>query len=438
MRFSADWHDDARNAAAEERATVADLRLWLDGQNVCLHVWDAAAVDHVTLPLYPLAEGLAHQWWTLFGSRDAAQSFIRYRSGYAIPDLRLSFDGEAFTYTVRQRRYRNPPVRFWADTALTTTRAAAEAQLSGFIEAVLDRLRTCGIPGTSAALRWQRVQASRADLAEAAFCEAAGALRLDPYQIDAEAAAAIEAAAALFEGECLAEFLAGTGINDCRRLIAWVGSVESRSDAQSRVADLPDLAAAVSAQAANPGAEPAWARGYRHARLLRQVMGWGGTRRFATWMDVAKAVGAGARFALAPPVNGIRLLRSHKGADVHLHVRTHGRSAEAQASHLFTVARGVGDVVCFPLPQRAPVNELRAAYRQAAGRAFAAEFLAPVREVLAMQADGHDAVAIAEDFAVSTDVIERQIENADRIEAACRPPAEAADPARSAPVISQP
>jgi len=37
-----------------------------------------------------------------------------------------------------------------------------------------------------------------------------------------------------------------------------------------------------------------------------------------------------------------------------------------------------------------------------------------------MQDDGRDNVAIAEEFNVSTEVIERQIENAQRIEGACR------------------
>ena len=50
----------------------------------------------------------------------------------------------------------------------------------------------------------------------------------------------------------------------------------------------------------------------------------------------------------------------------------------------------------------------------------AAEFLAPVDEVLSMRNDGWDEPAIAEVFAVAADVVERQIENADRIALACR------------------
>jgi len=70
LRYLADWHDDAANVAPEERATVADFRLLLGQQNVCLHLLGAETVDHLSIPLYAIAEGLAHDWWTLFGNRD--------------------------------------------------------------------------------------------------------------------------------------------------------------------------------------------------------------------------------------------------------------------------------------------------------------------------------------------------------------------------------
>lgn len=419
MRFSAEWQDDAVNAAAEERATVADLRLWLGQQNVCLHLRGLESIDHLTIPLYALVEGLAHDWWTLFGGRDSSLSLIGYRSGFAVPDIRLAYDGAAFTFSAEQRIYTNPDVRFWAGSSQVTTRHDAEAKLTAFVETVLERLRSKGVSETSAALRWARVKASRADTDETAFCEAAGALRLDPYQIDDAAAQAIERASGLFQGEALTELLAGVRSANCLGLLDWVNAVERRASDKSRVVGLQDAADAAVAKTPDRVGEESWARGYRRARALRGVLGFNQAQRFATFSDLAAALGASKQYALAPSANGIRLLRSHKGGDAHLHLRTHGRSAEAQASHLFTFARGAGDVVCFPGPQRAPVNELRSAYRQAAGRAFAAEFLAPVNEVLSMREDGRDTVSIAETFAVSTEVIERQIENARRIEGAC-------------------
>ena len=420
MRYSAEWQDDATNLAPEERATVADLRLWLDQQNICLHLQGTKSVDHITVPLYALTEGLAHDWWTLFRGRDNFLSFFRYRSGYAIPDVRMAYDGAAFEISSEQRIYTNPDIRFWAGSSQVMTRPDAEAQLSEFIEFVLGRLEAKGVAPTSAVLRWARVKASREDVAEASFCEAAGALRLDPYNIDESAAHSIEQSSELFEGEPLTEFLGGARPKNCLRLVDWVKKVEGRASNKSRVGELQSAAVAVAGQVPDRPGEASWARGYRRARALRRQLGFDQTRRFETFLRLAQAIGASTQFDLAPPIDGIRLLRSHHGDDAHLHLRTHGRSAEAEASHLFSIARGIGDVVCFPVPQRAPVNELRSAYRQAAGRAFAAEFLAPVNEILSMQDDGRDNVAIAEEFNVSTEVIERQIENAQRIEGACR------------------
>ena len=65
------------------------------------------------------------------------------------------------------------------------------------------------------------------------------------------------------------------------------------------------------------------------------------------------------------------------------------------------------------------MNDLRDAYRQSAGRAFAAEFLAPVDEVRSMHDEGLDAVSIAAEFGVESTVVERQLENEGRIRAAC-------------------
>jgi hypothetical protein len=70
--------------------------------------------------------------------------------------------------------------------------------------------------------------------------------------------------------------------------------------------------------------------------------------------------------------------------------------------------------------ETSPINHVRRAYRQAAGRAFAAEFLAPIDEIRSMRQSQRDAYSIADDLGVPTAVIERQIENQDRIAEACR------------------
>ena len=53
------------------------------------------------------------------------------------------------------------------------------------------------------------------------------------------------------------------------------------------------------------------------------------------------------------------------------------------------------------------------------GRAFAAEFLAPVDKIIDMSYGGKDVDEIAGVFKVSPQLIERQIENRGRIRLAC-------------------
>ena len=96
-----------------------------------------------------------------------------------------------------------------------------------------------------------------------------------------------------------------------------------------------------------------------------------------------------------------------------MHLRRHLKSE----LHLqnFAFARAIGDAICFRETPLSVVNRLHRAHRQAAGRAFAAEFLAPVDSVLDMVEDGRDPIEIAQSFNVSRRVVLLQIWNQDRI-----------------------
>src|ERR1700721_1995298 len=93
------------------------------------------------------------------------------------------------------------------------------------------------------------IQAARENPVEAGFCEAAGALGLDPYRICKADADIIRQAALLFTGEPLTEFLAGIGTADCRRLLDWVRATEGRVPHRTVVPEL------------RPAAEAAWRGG---------------------------------------------------------------------------------------------------------------------------------------------------------------------------------
>lgn len=419
MRYSVDWIEKAPNVAPEEQATIADLRLFLADQNVTMHLREKDVFDYLTVSMYPLIEGLVHDWWTIFGTRDQQFSLLRYRAGFAFPDIRFQFDGSTFEISALQLTYANPDVRFWAGASETMTREEAEQALSGLVTTTLEHLKTEGVIGTSAALRWARVVDSRAAPEEAAFCECAGALGRDPYDIDVSLSTLIDEAAATFSDEPLNEFLAGAKSFDAKTLLDWIRKAESRSTGKSTLHGLTDVAHDVALKSPARKGERAWSLGYRRARAIRKHLNISGSDRFKSLKDITRKFGASHNFEPAGKIDGVRALRSDHNGTVSIHLRDHGSSAEAEGAARFSFARAVGDVACFPEPSRSVINELHFASRQSAGRAFAAELLAPIDEIKSMISDGHDVITIADEFGVPTVLIERQMENAQRISESC-------------------
>src|SRR3954451_3367681 len=110
MHFSTDWLNEAPNAAPEEAATACDLRVFVGVTNVTTHLdeEEGRVEDHVTMPAFSLALGLAMGWWRIFGGRHGDYSLLRHRMGYAVPDLRFRFDGLTFEASAEQKLYENP------------------------------------------------------------------------------------------------------------------------------------------------------------------------------------------------------------------------------------------------------------------------------------------------------------------------------------------
>ena len=436
MRFQIDWQPDGANAVAEERATVADLRILIGVDDVCAYEQPRrrskrrSTVDrrhsvrnfqHITVSVYPLAEEIALNWWRLFGNRDTELRLKDGRGGYALPDVRLAFDGSGFDVRCLPAAYESPDIRFTYGGEERLTRAEAETALMDFLQHVVARLVATEIQDTGLQMRWERVMASRLDAEESAFCEAAGALGLDPYRIDDTDAAFIADAGALFSGDPLAELLSGLSAPGGRGaghgVLAWLREAEARPDSLSRLPGLDDLRHAMTDMRQLGRDEWPWCAGYRCARAARRRLNIGVGERL-DFPALTKRL-EGARFAGAGSVPSVRAIVEQRGeTTTHVHLRT-VESGHCHASELFAFCRAIGDTVANPPAERSVVNDLHNATRQATGRAFAAEFLAPVDEVLSMQQDGKSPSEMAENFGVSEAVVERQLQSQQRVQVAC-------------------
>lgn len=410
MRFSTDWISDGPNASAEERATLCNLQIFVNDENACLHFDpdSRATFEHITVPAVHFAEGLATDWWSIFGGRDREHQVLLYRTGFALPDLSFKCDGSTLEVTG------------WPTGSEVLSRHHAESTLAEFIERVIDQLSRSEVSRSEVAVRWSRVSDSRNDPDERAFCEAAGALGVDPYHISDFDARIIEDAGDLFSGQALVELLAGVSTQRrerARQLLEWVRHTEDRPRDESRLPDLADIAERIRRQVWSDQ-EHSWAAGYRAARALRAEITAEPGERFTSIEVIAKKLGA-ENFAATAAVPGVFALVARDEQDVHVHLRDRETSEWTLQAQNFAFARAIGDALCCPDTPRSVVNELRNAERQAAGRAFAAEFLAPVQSVLDLVDSGHDDYEIASSFMVSPQVVACQIESQDRIREAC-------------------
>ncbi|MGI9322803.1 MAG: hypothetical protein ACR2PJ_04385, partial [Pseudomonadales bacterium] len=183
MKLHTSWLDGEANAVPEERETVADLKVEIGDKNATSHKEDGEERECLLVSVYGLAEGLAREWWQIMGNRDGEISLQRYRDGYVLPDVRLMFDGERFRIWADKLELENPPIHFNFCPEIFLGRAEFEGTVTDFIDKVLNRLQEKKLPSASLELCWARVMESLNNPEEVAFCEAAGALRLDPYSI---------------------------------------------------------------------------------------------------------------------------------------------------------------------------------------------------------------------------------------------------------------
>ena len=169
MKFQIGWQPQGPNVAPEERATIADLRIFIGDGNACANERPSCRGEGetanrnvppsecATVSVYPLAAEIAFNWWHLFGARDAKLQLADGRGGYAVPDVQLAFDGSGFIACCQPLAYDNPDIQFTHRGAERLTRAEAESALTEFIECVHGQLTEASVRESGLQLRWARV-----------------------------------------------------------------------------------------------------------------------------------------------------------------------------------------------------------------------------------------------------------------------------------------
>lgn len=419
LTFTTDWQDGEGLRGAELAATFASLRIDVQGQPLT-QVLDRRARtvrDHIFVPLYPIAEWLASNWWFLVHEHENRvkredSAFRRRHSlgtstdGYALPNLTIVASGGRTSLTWGDHGQGWTAVRFLDRGSATVERDQFMQGCTEFIDRVIRRLLSHDISSTFLQEEWDAIQ--NADEDEHAFCEMSAGLGWDPYDLDDSMRTQVVD---------LAERLGELGTE----AVAVIDSVEPSKDCSALLAAF---------EAAKPnelrlprfkqrGMEfrerPPWDVGYELARSARSEFGLDG-KPIASTESLAQALGQDSRTLkratkpleqLSPLelVDGV-VTRGASG-NVALGLRERG-----DAGMRFLLCRALGEVF---YSQGDALLTKGATARQRLNRAFAAEFLAPsaslAKRIVHPTVDGEQVDDLAEEFGVSTRVIQHQLEN---------------------------
>jgi hypothetical protein len=429
MKFSAEWLRDGDRSSPELLATACQLAIDVAGVRVTRfadHRRDAIA-ERVVMPAYPLADGFARKWWILTAGRTGTVRLRTFRDGFAVPDLQFSPDGQAVHVSARPLKYESPQVHFIEQAEEIVPRDVFERDLRTFIENVLERLTSRKVQETPLSARWTNIRTSLENDEERAFCEAAGALGVDPYVCSDLEASVIEQAASQFHGDALSEFLAGEREHAENVVpdIEWISKEERSLGERIALNELYDWAKVIREGSTAPLVEGVehvlspqlalrgwplsaapWESGYVAAREVRSTLGRAASEIFADTASLAKVCGGSNFLTAATRARGLRASLYFDGKSTRALVS----NFRSDTSSLFALARAVGDFIIYVQLGRSPITNTQS-YRQAVGRAFAAELLAPAEIVIDMFEDGLTVEEIAVERHVDTLVIQHQLEN---------------------------
>lgn len=423
LKFDFEWVEPADAQGEELRATWARLLILVGEKRVTLNIDEKSQSlrESIYLPLYPLAEWLACNWWVLLGepfnSKRTSSASYRTRhslvgagEGFAIPDLCFEPEGEKIHVFWGMRRQPWAQLRFVDEGSANLSRNDITETLREFIDAVVRRLVDAGVKDTLLQEEWSALSAL--DREEAKFCSAAGKLGRDPFNISPGESELIVGAASDWDEETLAEVLAA--INPHRLKEGLVSLREYHKRLQRHTARFTKILE-FKESCVSPimwSRHDPWQIGYEYAQQLRSWLGassaLASTRKYDRILGLHHEVPSwshametfrGVDAIIVQNKDGFAL-----GAPQQR--ETHWRFAHYRA--LFEV------IVTLPTSTLALVSAAHSA-RQKANRAFAAEFLAPAETLRAYfsksAATEASILAAAEKLGVSEILIAHQLIN---------------------------
>ena len=429
LEFDYSWEVAEGIKGAELASTWASLRIRVN-DSVLTRVVDHAdsrVRECIHVPLYPLAEWLATNWWFLlheFEDRTGLdnRSFLERhaispaREGYRFPNIYVvPFDTKT-RVTWKHERLQWTGLEFleqegceWID------REKFLESCASLVDAVVTRLASCDIRETLLQEEWQAIQ--DVDQDERRFCETSAALGLDPYSLDEVLQARVISLEDTLSGAVLEEalpILCGERLETELVAIARVFGVGRSSGIPlQRFTSVRDEV--VQSVKSHPHDRP-WTAGYSLARSVRNQLGIDDSP-LATWRTLSQALEEprikDGRLPRSKAFNRATLLDGVVTSNLDGFPAFAFPPAASSRACRFRFCRGLAELLS--VPQSDALLTTAHSNRQQQGRAFAAEFLAPsagLQEFVDHGVMSEERVEdLASRFGVSPWVIEHQVEN---------------------------
>jgi hypothetical protein len=413
-----EWEEPGRARGDELRATWARLAVRIDGTPIT-RLFDRRSRslrEAVYMPLYPLAEGIAANWWAIqfevnggrtarHPSFDARHDLGRHLDGFALPRLCVAAEPPAVRLTWGRRARLGSPVDFLESGDRLLPKSEVMDELRRFVDSVCIRLSDRGVAGTWLQNEWEAIIGADDD--ETEYCRLVAAVGLHPYDSDPATADLIMCALSTLPESVRDDFLCiADPVDPVSQASALVADLDRATDQRTR---LPKEMVEARTRARGVPAEPApWSIGYQMARDVRSRLGLGdepiqSLTTLGLPQNLSQA-GSGAytlydAVVSAPDPEFLGIVTNRPSA----------------AGKRFAVARCIGDWAWSRGTRHSGIMTSAATFRQQLSRAFAAELLAPISAVRCRlpsdYAGPENLDDIADEFGVSDWVIRHQIQN---------------------------
>jgi len=385
LQFHTDAWLDADHDDPDEARTFARLRITVDDVNLTrnLNRKSGATSSSINVPLLPLAQYISTNWWRLLnepfrsGAGDAFRAKHRLdvpMHGFVFPTLGLCSGGDQTILAAWSQAYQPySPIDFLAQASVAPEilfREEVEDALIDIVQTAIARLNGRSAASSDLAASWDRVRRSIEDEAEYGYCRLAGKLGLDPYDPSIQDLTALTTRVSdtLLQDVSDAVFL-----EELLPATTWVADNERTWKAA------PEIDVAAFGRFPKPELKSApWEIGCRAASQFRRNTG---AERIPPRKHLEQIFGEilvakSSTFQHAPHGIGALITRKDKTANI----ATVARTAREQRFKVCTAAY----IAWAGLPGEDRAATPAFTGLQQAGRAFAAELLAPrdyLREV---------------------------------------------------------